>query len=131
MARNNQVTGWVGWVYFAGYLMMLAGIFQSIAGLTALLKSDFFVVRASHLVVFSYTTWGWVHLLAGVIIMLAGMAVLSGQVWGRVIAVFLALFSIVANFVFLPAYPIWSIAVIVADVLIVYALTVHGAEARE
>jgi hypothetical protein len=133
MARNGetQVTGWVGWIYFAGFMMMLTGIFEAIAGLTALLNNNFYAVAANRLVVFDFTTWGWLHLLVGVVIMMAGMAVLSGHVWARIVGVMLAMLSIIANFAFITAYPIWSIVVIVADALIIYALTVHGSEARD
>ncbi|HET7673771.1 MAG TPA: hypothetical protein VFK11_04660 [Candidatus Saccharimonadales bacterium] len=131
MANNNgkQVTGWVGWVYFAGFLMLITGILQMIAGLTALLNDKFYVVTQRNLLAFDFTTWGWVHLIAGLVILLAGMSVLSGHVWGRVVAVILAVLSAVINFVFIPAYPIWSITVIIIDVLIIHALTVHGGEA--
>ncbi len=130
MANNNgkQVTGWVGWIYFAGFMMLITGILQMIAGLAALLNDKFYVVGQENLLVFDYTTWGWIHLLVGLVVMLAGTAVISGHAWGRIVAVLLAIFSIIANFVFIDAYPIWSIIVIVVDILIIYALTVHGSE---
>lgn len=129
MANNNrEVTGWAGWVYFAGFMMVIAGIFQMIAGLAALLNDKYYLVRGEDLVVFDFTTWGWIHLVLGLVVMMAGTAVVSGHLWGRVVAVFLAALSIIVNFVFLSAYPIWSVIVIVVDVLIIYSLTVHGAE---
>lgn len=132
MAVNNkQVTGWVGWVYFAGLLMMVAGVFQGIAGLTALLKNDFYVVTERALLAFNVTTWGWVHMLLGVILLAAGAAVINGRTWGRIIAIILATLSAMANFLFISAYPVWSIMVIVIDILIIYALVVHGDEAAE
>lgn len=133
MATNGrrEVTGWVGWVYFAGLLMVIMGFFQMVAGLAALLKDEVYVLREENLVVFDYTTWGWVHLALGVVVMAAGTAVVSGQMWGRVVGVLLAVFSIVANFTFVEAYPVWSIIIMIVDILIIYALTVHGAEARE
>lgn len=133
MARNNgnEVTGWVGWVYFSGLLMIVMGVLEMIAGFTALLNDTYYLVRNESLVVFDYTTWGWVHLLLGLVVMLAGSAVVSGQAWGRVVAVFLAMLSIVANFTFLSAYPLWSLIAITVNVLIIYALTVHGNEARQ
>ncbi len=132
MATNNQneVTGWVGWVYFAGFMMVVMGILQMIAGLTALLNDTYFLVRNSNLLVFDYTTWGWVHMLLGLVIVMAGTAVVNGQVWGRVVAIFLAMIGIVVNFVFLSAYPIWSIIAIIVNALVIFALTVHGGEAE-
>jgi hypothetical protein len=133
MADNNsrQVTGWVGWIYFAGFLMIVIGILQMIAGLTALLNDKYFLVRGDHLVVFDFTTWGWIHLVLGLVIMMAGSAVMSGRMWARAVGVIVAMFSIIVNFAFLSAYPVWSIVAIVIDVLVIYALTVHGAEAQE
>lgn len=130
MANNNgkQVTGWVGWVYFAGFMMLITGILQMIAGLTALLDDKFYVATQRNLLAFDFTTWGWIHLVVGLVILLAGMAVISGHLWGRMVAVILAVLSAVINFVFIPAYPIWSIVVIIVDVLIIYALTIHGGE---
>ena len=132
MANNTtrEVTGWVGWVYFAGILMIIAGIFQMINGLTALLHEGFFVVGKQGLLVFDFTTWGWIHLLLGLVVLLAGVSVLSGHLWARVVAVFLAILSILANFAFLEAYPVWSIVTIVVDGFVIYALTVHGQEVR-
>lgn len=130
MATNSQkqVTGWVGWVYFAGFMMVVMGIFQTIAGLTALLNDKFYVVTENSLAVFNFTTWGWIHLILGIVVLSAGSAIISGHVWGRVVGVVLATFSLLANFLFITAYPIWSIVVMVIDVLIIYALTVHGSE---
>lgn len=130
MAKNNgnEVSGWVGWIYFAGFLMLVMGILQAIAGFTALLNDKYYLVHSQGLAVFNFTTWGWIHLILGIVVLMAGTAVLSGHVWGRVVAVLLAMLSLVANFVFIAAYPLWSIIAIVIDVLIIYALTVHGSE---
>jgi hypothetical protein len=128
--NNNQVTGWVGWIYFAGFMMMVMGLLQMVSGFTALLNDTYFLVRNESLVVFDYTTWGWIHLGLGLIVLMAGTAVVSGQMWGRIVAVFVAMLSILAHFAFVSAYPIWSIIAIVIDILIIYAVTVHGNEAR-
>ena len=126
--QNNTPTGWVGWGYFAGFMMMLLGGLQGIAGLTAIFKQNFYVVTQTHLVAFDLTTWGWINLILGVIIVMAGYELLRGAVWARVIAVILAGLSFLANMAFVSAYPIWSITIMVVDVLIIYALLVHGDE---
>lgn len=128
---KNDTNGWVGWVYFAGILMVIMGIFQSIAGLTALLNGEFFVVTQDKLVTFDYTQWGWIHLILGGVVMAAGSAVMNGRLWGRIIGVILATLSALANFAFISAYPIWSVLIIAMDILIIYALVVHGSEAAE
>jgi len=132
MARNEQpqVTGWVGWVYFAGFLMLLSGMFQSIMGLTALINDRFYTLVGGNLVVFDVTTWGWLHLIYGVIVLCAGVALFNGSLWARIVAILLALVGVVGQFAFLAAYPIWSIIAIAIGICIIYALTVHGGEVR-
>lgn len=132
MAQNNNTTGWVGWSYFAGFMMMFLGIFQGIAGLTAIFNSDFFLVTKNHLIAFDFTAWGWINLIFGVIIFFAGLELFrSGAAWARVIAVFLAGLNLIGNLSFIEAYPLWSISMSVIDVLVIYSLTVHGGELRE
>lgn len=131
MAQNNEPSGWVGWSYFAGFMMMFAGIFQGIAGLTAIFNDEYFLVTPERLLAFDFTTWGWIHLLIGVVVFFAGLEIFrTGATWARLLAIFLAGLSLVANIAFIGAYPLWSIAVIVIDVLVIYALTVHGDELR-
>ncbi len=128
---NTDVSGWVGWAYFAGIMMAVLGFFQVIIGLTALFKDSYFVVLPNSIVNVDFTVWGWAHLALGLLVLVAGFALLAGQVWGRVIGVVLAVLSAVANLLFLPAYPIWSTIVIVIDVLVIYALVVHGHELEQ
>lgn len=128
--QEPTVTGWVGWGYFAGFMMMILGLFHGIAGLVAILKDDFYVVTPNQLLVFSYTTWGWVALLLGIVIFFAGLELLRGAMWARVVAVIFVSLSFIANLAFVNAYPIWSITLMVVDVLIIYALTVHGGELK-
>jgi hypothetical protein len=123
-----QKSSFAGWVYFAGILMLIGGIFQSIAGLTALLNDKFYALVNESLLVVDVTTWGWIHLLLGLFIFAAGMAVLSGHLWGRIVAIILAILSIAAQFVFIGAYPLWSILTIIVDIVIIYALVVQGDE---
>jgi hypothetical protein len=131
MATNNnqEVTGWVGWVYFAGFMLVLTGIFQTIAGLTALLNDEFYLLLERQLVVFDFTTWGWIHMLLGIVIICAGTALFSGKKWARIVGVILATLNFIAQFAWVQAYPIWSIIAMVLDILVIYALTVHGHEA--
>ena len=131
MSARNQPTGWVGWIYFASLMMMLVGGFQAIAGLVSLFKDDFYLVAEKSLLVFDYSTWGWIHLLMGIIIFMAGVALMNGATWARMVGVLLAGISLFANMAFLSAYPLWSILMIVVDILVIYALTVHGDEVQE
>ena len=128
---NTDVTGWVGWAYFAGIMMAVLGFFQVIIGLTALFKDSYFVILPNSIVNVDFTVWGWTHLALGLLVLVAGFALLAGQVWGRVVGVVLAVLGAVANLLFLPAYPIWSTIVIVVNVLVIYALVVHGNELEQ
>lgn len=124
-------TGWVGWIYFAGAMLILGGFFQAVAGLVALFKHTVYIATSSSLVLLNFTQWGWVNLIVGVFLVLAGMAIFSGRLWGRVVGVIAAVLSALTNFAFFQAYPLWSLVVIVVDVLVIYAITVHGRELEE
>lgn len=131
MNPQTKPSGWIGWVVFASVMMMLIGFFQIIYGLAAIFRQGFFVVTQNHLLVFNFTTWGWISLLLGIIVLAAGYELMRGAVWARVLAVFLAGLSIIANMAFVEAYPIWSIMIITFDIFIIYSLIVHGGELRE
>lgn len=127
MARNNA-SGWVGWVVFAGVFMIIESIFQIIAGIVALVNDNLYVLGAQRLWIVDLTTWGWAHLILGLILFAAGGAVLSGKMWGRVVGIFMAALALIVNFAFIPVYPIWSVLMIVVSSLVIYALIVHGKE---
>jgi hypothetical protein len=118
----------VGVSTFAGVLMILVGFFQAIAGFSALLEGKVYVVGQEYVFTYDATTWGWIHLLLGVVLILAGLGVLRGGVVGRTIAVIIVSISAIANFIFLLGWnqPFWSILIIALDVAIIWALTAHG-----
>ena len=73
------------------------------------------------------TTWGWIHVIVGVVAVLAGIGLFTGAVWARAVAVLVAAISILVNFAWLPYYPVWSILIIAFDVFVIWALTAHAA----
>ncbi len=130
--RRAERTGWYGWVVFAGTMMLMLGSFHAVAGLVALFKDDYFLVGKSGLVVnVDYTTWGWTHIIFGVLVAVAGVALYVGATWARVVAVGVALLSALLNLAFLSAYPVWSAIMIALDILVIYAVTAHGAEGSD
>lgn len=130
--QPSTVSGWVGWVYFAAFMMVLLGALHAITGLVALFKDQYFLVGNDGLIVTAdYTAWGWAHLIGGVIVAAAGVALLTGRVWARVIAVLVTMLSILVNFAFMAAYPLWSVVMITIDVLVIWAVIVHGDELRD
>ena len=125
-------TRWVGWIYFGAFLMFLIGFFQVIEGLAAIVNDNFTKVSPNGLAVHvDYTVWGWIHLALGVVIFLSGLGVLSGRTAARVVGVVLAVIGAVINMVFLPAQPAWGILLVTVNVLLIYALAVHGGELRD
>jgi hypothetical protein len=131
MAKNNEVTGWVGWIFFAGFMMILLGFFQAIAGLTAIFNSDWLVVTSEELMVLDLTAWGWAHLIMGLIVLVAGFSVMQGATWARAVGIVVAMFSAVANLAAINIYPLWAVIIITIDVFVIYALTVHGDELKD
>jgi len=127
-----EPTGWVGWVIFAGVVMITLGAFHIIDGLVALFERSYYLVTSSHLVVHvNYAAWGWVHLAIGAVFVLTGFGVLAGMTWARVVGIALAVLSAIVNLAFLAAYPVWGVILIALDIVVIYALAMHGREMRE
>lgn len=113
-------------------MMFLVACFQIVEGLVAIFDDDYYRVGSNGLVVHvSYTGWGWAHLLLGLVIGVSAAGVLVGNVLARTVGVLLAGLSAVLNLLFISAYPVWSLIVIAVDVLVIWALTVHGGELRD
>lgn len=130
--QPTEMTAWVGWIFFAGAMMVMLGSFHVVEGLVAVFKDEVFLVGRSGLVInVDYTTWGWVHIIGGLVIAGAGIALFTGRIWARTIGVIMAMVSAIVNITFLSAYPVWSAIMITLDVLVIWALTVHGGELRE
>jgi hypothetical protein len=124
--------GFSGWAWFTGVLMGLVGLFQIIAGIVALAESEFYAVPSRELVVnASYATWGWVHLLIGIVALVTGGGLAFGNPVARVAGVALAGLSALVNLVFIPASPVIATLIIALDVFLIYAITVHGGEPRQ
>ncbi len=125
IGRGATSNGW-GLVIFASVMMILLGIFHVLAGLTAILKDQFFVFTPNnYLISFDVTGWGWIHLIGGAIVALAGFFVFAGAAWARAIGILLAMLSAIANFLFIPYYPFWALLMISLDVFVIWALAVH------
>jgi hypothetical protein len=128
---GERPTGWAGWLVFAGVMLAVVGVLEALTGLTALFKDDYFVVPSRSLVVsFDYTAWGWTHLALGVVALVASYLLLRGNMVGRILATVFAGVNVLVNFAFLQAYPWWSILAITLNILVIYAITMHGAELK-
>jgi hypothetical protein len=127
----QAVSGWTGWVVFAGIMLIMLGAFQAIEGLVALFDEGYYLVASSGLVLHvDYNVWGWVHLIIGILAVATGFGLLAGNTAARVVGIGLAVVSAILNLAFIAAYPIWSTLVIAVDIIVIYAIVVHGRELR-
>ncbi|MFI9331343.1 hypothetical protein ACIGZJ_27875 [Kitasatospora sp. NPDC052868] len=111
-----------GWTVLAAVLMIFGGTMAIFEGIAAIAKDDLFVRTSNYTFQFSLTSWGWIHLILGIVIVLAGCAVFVGAVWARAVGVVLAGLSLIANFLWLPYYPFWAIVLIAVNIFIIWAL---------
>jgi acyl-CoA synthetase (AMP-forming)/AMP-acid ligase II len=125
MSEQRSDAG-AGWVSFAGIILITVGIFQAFAGLVGLIEDEFYAVTPEYVVQFDATTWGWIHIIIGLIVVAAGFGIFSGNVLARTVGVFAALGSMISVFAWLPWYPIWGIIVVSMNIAIIWALTDHG-----
>jgi hypothetical protein len=120
----------VGFTFFASIMLLIIGVFQVFAGFAAILKDGATVYAsagdANYVISLSSKGWGWTHLILGIIVFMAGIGVLAGQVWARTVGVIVASVSAIVNFAFIPIYPFWAIVIITLDIFVIWALTVHG-----
>ena len=131
-APAKATSGWaVGWTYFAAMMMMLIGTFQAIAGLVAIFDDEFFVATREYVFQFDATQWGWIHLVWGVLIAVAGGYLLTGSVLARTVGVVMALVSAVLGFAWLPYAPVWGVTIIAIAISVIWALTAHGRDVVE
>jgi hypothetical protein len=122
-----------GWKSFAAILLMVVGFFNIIDGLTAITRSNYF--KSTGINQFPLTdnvkTWGWIVLIIGVILILAGLGLFAGSTWARVIAILAASINAIAQLAFLAHFPLWSFTMILVDVAIIYGVAVHGGKEDE
>ncbi|MFD5033229.1 hypothetical protein ACFVWX_31495 [Streptomyces sp. NPDC058220] len=119
MAKQRLATGWT---VFAAVLMIFGGAMTILAGISAIAKDDIFLTTRSYIFSFDLVGWGWVHLILGLIIFLAGCALFKGAVWARVVGVILAGLGALSNFLWIPRYPLWALTLLAIDVFIIWAL---------
>jgi len=129
-AQGQQSSPWAtGFALFAAVLMIIAGLWGIVVGISAILNDKVFVTTQGYLYEFDITGWGWVHLILGILVGGAGIGIIQGATWGRVVGIAVAGLSLLANFLFIPHYPVWSILIIALDVLIIWALVTFPSRA--
>ena len=129
---QRETPGWaVGFIMFAGIMMIMVGVFEALQGLVGIFENEFYVATRNYLFQFDATTWGWIHLVIGLIVAFAGYGLLSGRTWARAAAITLAVLSATANFLFIPYYPFWSLLLVTLNIFVIWAITAHGGELRD
>lgn len=130
MATSNaKVTGWVGWIWFAALMMVFVGLFSTLNGLSAIGESDVYVGTKNASILLDVSQWGWVHLILGILMFIVGIALISGALWARIAAALIIMLSALSTLMLLPAYPVWGAIVVALEVVILWAVIVHGEEA--
>jgi hypothetical protein len=123
---NREVsTGEVGWITFAGFMMVISGGFAILQGIGLIANSDQFPGSDS-IISQNASTWGWIHLLVGVVLLLSGFAVFSGNVLARTVGVIAATVSALGAFGTVQFQPFWNLLIIIVDIAVIWALTSHG-----
>jgi hypothetical protein len=131
-ARGGEPTGWaVGFILFAAIMMIMVGVFQAIQGLVGIFENEFYVPTRNYIFQLDATSWGWTHLILGLLVAFAGWGLFSGRTWARTVAIILAVLSAISNFLFIPYYPFWSLLIITLDIFVIWAVAAHGGELRE
>jgi hypothetical protein len=126
MSNNEPSGAAIGWSAFAAFMLMMLGIFQALAGIAAIANDEAFAVTEDYVIKLDTTQWGWVHLIIGILVFLAGLGIFSGNVLARTVGVLVALGSAVSAFIYLPIQPVWSSILIAVAVSVIWALTAHG-----
>jgi len=128
----QQRTGWVGWIYFAGIVLLIGAAIDIFYGIMAIVgpNTAYFVGPNGGAAKFDVAGWGWWSLIIGVLLAVAAFFLLTGRTWARVVVVALAAINAVSHLLSLPAQPWWSLVMVALDILVIFAVTVHGREVR-
>ncbi|MFH9347934.1 hypothetical protein [Kitasatospora sp. NPDC017646] len=111
-----------GWTVFAAIMLIAGGTMAIFEGIAGIAKDNLIVVTRHYVYSMNTTGWGWIHLILGIVIVLAGVALFSGAVWARVVGVVVAGLGMIANFLWLPYYPYWAVVLIAIDAFVIWAL---------
>jgi hypothetical protein len=130
MEATGPSRGAIGWIIFAAIMMIVGGGFAILEGLGWLINPDRFPGKDT---IFSAdaTTWGWIQLLIGIVVLLSGFALFSGNVVARTVGVIAASLSALTSFASIAFYPVWGISVIAIDIAVIWALTAHGRDIQK
>jgi hypothetical protein len=127
----RKPTAWVGFIVLASVLLCISGAFNIITGLVAVFSDKIYVQGSAATVVLDVTAWGWFHVFMGLVLFATGMALYVGQTWARVVAILVASVNMVTQLMQMPAYPLWALVILTLDLLVIWAVIVHGDEIKD
>lgn len=130
-AVRQRSSAWAGWVGFAGWLMLILGMIDFFEGLIAVIRGQYYVLTSQQIVVFNVTTWGWITLLWGIVLVCAGYGLLMRATWARWFAIVVASVGLIEQLGFLgsAASSLWALTVVALTIVVLYALIVRWDEA--
>jgi uncharacterized membrane protein (DUF2068 family) len=128
----QENSAWTGWITFAGCLIIIFGGIDFFQGLIAVIRDQYYVLTPSQIIVFDLTTWGWITMLWGIVLILVGFGLLSAQSWARWVAIVAASinFFVQLGFVGSTQYPLWTLTGLTLTVVVLYGLIVHWGDVR-
>lgn len=114
-----------GWIVFAAVMLLVIGVLDFFEGLIAIIRSNYYVIHGNQLIVFDTTTWGWLTLIWGILLVLAGFGLWSGAGWARWFTIVVVSLNILGQLSWLgaSAYPLWALVIITLNIIVLYALT--------
>jgi hypothetical protein len=123
-AESSSLLWASGLATFAGVLLVMTGFLQFLQGLSAVFRDPVYIATVSYIYKFDLTAWGWIHIIIGIVVIAVGVMIMTGRTVGYVAGIVIAGLSTLANFLFIPYYPLWSIVLIALNVAIIWALSV-------
>ncbi|GAA4941669.1 DUF7144 family membrane protein [Actinoplanes utahensis] len=125
------MSGGAGLAVFGGIMLLCLGTAQLVEGITALARDQAYMVTGDGMLFeLDATAWGWGHLICGLISIAAGVGVLRGLIWARIIAVLFTAAAALVSFLLLANSPFWFSIMICGQLLVIYGLCAHGGELR-
>jgi hypothetical protein len=122
-------SGWAGWGTFAAVVLIVGGAIDAFHGLQAIIgPNTAYLLAKVGIFSIDVRSWGWWHLILGLVLILIGVALLGGARWARITAIVLVAINAVGQITLIDAQPWWALAVLALDIVVIYALTVHGRE---
>lgn len=128
--NNDEIVAWTGWPGFASFMLLFLGFFHIIEGVADRARQALFTHSLGYVWVLSFNKWGWLNIIGGILLVIAALTLIKGGMWGRVFAGVVVVLSMLVAATAIPLYPIWSEVVLLTDVVILFAITVHDPETK-